>query len=46
VKVDLICQALEDLMKFGPLKPEDVRGLKETEMIEPNIEYNNFFFNF
>ncbi len=38
VKVDLACQAIEDLMKFGPLKPEDVRGLKDTENLEPDIE--------
>jgi len=25
-------------MKFGPLKPEDVRGLKESEYLEPDIE--------
>jgi len=36
--VDLACQSVEDLMKFGPLKPEDVRGLKESEHIEPDIE--------
>lgn len=37
--MDLASQAIEDLIKFGPLKPEDVRGLKETESIEPDIEY-------
>ncbi len=29
---------LEDLLKFGPLKHETVRGLKETEHSEPDIE--------
>ncbi len=30
--------SIEDLIKHGPLKPEDVRGLKETEKLEPDIE--------
>lgn len=30
--------AVEDLIKYGPLKPEDVRGLKETANLEPDIE--------
>lgn len=29
---------VEELMKFGPLKPEDCRGLKETENLDENIE--------
>jgi hypothetical protein len=39
VKVDHLCQTIEDLLKHGPLKPAETRGLKETEMIEPDIEY-------
>jgi hypothetical protein len=38
IKVDLVACALEDLLKHGPMKAEDVRGLKETENIEPDIE--------
>jgi len=25
-------------MKHGPLRPEDVRGLKETENLDANVE--------
>lgn len=28
----------EELLKHGPLKPESLRGLKETEDLEPDIE--------
>lgn len=38
VKVDHISRTLEDLLKFGPLKPEALRGLKITENLEPDIE--------
>lgn len=30
--------AIEDLIKHGPLKPQETRGLKETELLEPDIE--------
>jgi hypothetical protein len=30
--------SIEDLLKHGPLKPEALRGLKETEELEPDIE--------
>lgn len=30
--------SMEDLLKHGPLKPEGLRGLKETEDMEPDIE--------
>jgi hypothetical protein len=29
---------IENLMKHGPLRPEDVRGLKETENLDANVE--------
>jgi hypothetical protein len=29
---------VEELLKHGPLKPEELRGLKETENLEPDIE--------
>jgi len=38
VKIDLLAVHLENLMKHGPLRPEDVRGLKETENIDVDIE--------
>lgn len=29
---------IENLMKHGPLRPEDSRGLKETENLDADIE--------
>jgi hypothetical protein len=37
-KIDLICQSMEDLLKHGPQKPAELRGLKETENIDADIE--------
>ncbi len=39
MKIDFIAMAIENLMKHGPLRPEDVRGLKETTNLDENIEY-------
>ena len=36
--LDSLCMYIEDLMKFGPLKTEETRGLKETENIDENID--------
>ncbi|MCQ2819919.1 MAG: CFAP298 family protein [archaeon] len=36
--IDSICMTMEDLMKFGPLKPEETRGLSQTEYIDDNLE--------
>jgi hypothetical protein len=38
VKIDLLAMYIENLMKHGPLKPEDSRGLKETENLDADIE--------
>ena len=38
VKIDLLAMNIENLMKHGPLKPEDTRGLKETEELDKDIE--------
>jgi len=29
-------------MKHGPLRPEDVRGLKESENLDKDIEYKSY----
>jgi len=34
----MIAVMIENLMKHGPLRPEDVRGLKETENLDEHIE--------
>jgi hypothetical protein len=39
VKIDLLAMSIENLMKHGPLKPEDTRGLKETENLDEQMEY-------
>lgn len=37
-KIDTLCMVIEELMKHGPLKTEETRGLKETENLDENIE--------
>ena len=37
-KIDTLCMVIEELMKHGPLKTEETRGLKETENLDQNIE--------
>ena len=37
-KIDTLCMVTEELIKHGPLKPEEYRGLKETENLDENIE--------
>jgi len=37
-KIDTLCMVIEELMKHGPLKTEETRGLKETEDLDQNIE--------
>ena len=37
-KTDSLIMAIEELMKHGPLKTEETRGLKETENIDENLE--------
>ena len=37
-KIDTLCMVIEELMKHGPLKTEERRGLKETENLDENIE--------
>ena len=39
MKIDQLAVSIEELIKHGPLRPEDVRGLKETENLDQNIEY-------
>ena len=36
--IDSICMTMEDLLKYGPLKPEETRGLSETEYMDDNLE--------
>ena len=36
--MDQICVSIEELLKHGPLKPDALRGLKETEDLEPDVE--------
>jgi hypothetical protein len=38
VHIDRVAMALEELLKHGPLKPEGLRGLHETENIDEDIE--------
>ena len=38
-KIDSLCMCIEELLKHGPLKTEETRGLKETEHLEEeNLE--------
>ena len=37
-KTDTLCMVIEELIKHGPLKPEEYRGLKETENLDENLE--------
>ena len=37
-KTDSLIMAIEELLKHGPLKTEETRGLKETENIDENLE--------
>ena len=37
-KIDTLCMVTEELIKHGPLKPEEYRGLKETENLDENLE--------
>ena len=37
-KIDTLCMVIEELMKHGPLKTEETRGLKEAENLDENIE--------
>lgn len=34
----MLCYSIEELLKHGPLKPDELRGLKETEDLQPDIE--------
>jgi hypothetical protein len=34
IKVDIFACAIEDLATHGPLKPEEIRGLTDPELIE------------
>ncbi len=38
MNIDRISLSLEELLKFGPLKPEESRGLNITEDIDADIE--------
>ena len=37
-KIDTLCMVIEELLKHGPLKTEETRGLKETENLDENLE--------
>ena len=37
-RIDDLAVAIEALVNYGPLRPEDVRGLNETANLEPDIE--------
>lgn len=37
-RLDTLCMVVEELIKHGPLKTEETRGLKETENLDENIE--------